>query len=118
MAFPMPITTTKLSKITLAKRLRSLAAASYCRPSSYGQELNERGSLGSTLGHRGNYECLKLETFCQQASSGNYFGSGDEGARTPNPRLAKPVLSQLSYVPLSTRFRLYQATQSIKLLRD
>ncbi len=27
--------------------------------------------------------------------------SGDEGARTPNPRLAKPVLSQLSYVPNS-----------------
>ena len=25
--------------------------------------------------------------------------SGDEGARTLNPRLAKPVLSQLSYVP-------------------
>ena len=25
--------------------------------------------------------------------------SGDEGARTPNPRLAKAVLSQLSYVP-------------------
>ena len=25
--------------------------------------------------------------------------SGDEGDRTPNPRLAKPVLSQLSYVP-------------------
>ncbi len=27
--------------------------------------------------------------------------SGDEGDRTPNPRLAKPVLSQLSYVPES-----------------
>ncbi len=25
--------------------------------------------------------------------------NGDEGARTPNPRLAKAVLSQLSYVP-------------------
>ena len=27
------------------------------------------------------------------------FISGDERARTVNPRLAKPVLSQLSYVP-------------------
>ena len=27
-------------------------------------------------------------------------GSGDERARTANPRLAKPVLSQLSYVPV------------------
>ncbi len=26
-------------------------------------------------------------------------GSGDEGNRTPNPRLAKAVLCQLSYVP-------------------
>ena len=26
--------------------------------------------------------------------------SGDEGARTPNPCLAKAVLSQLSYVPV------------------
>lgn len=25
--------------------------------------------------------------------------SGDEGARTPDPRLAKAVLSQLSYIP-------------------
>ncbi len=30
--------------------------------------------------------------------------SGDEGARTPNPRLAKAVLSQLSYVPDSSVF--------------
>ena len=27
------------------------------------------------------------------------YKSGDERARTANPRLAKPVLSQLSYVP-------------------
>ena len=41
------------------------------------------------------------------AQAQNYTGapiirkgvSGDEGARTLNPRLAKPVLSQLSYVP-------------------
>ncbi len=26
-------------------------------------------------------------------------GGGDEGNRTPNPRLAKAVLCQLSYVP-------------------
>ena len=26
-------------------------------------------------------------------------GSGDEGIRTPDPRLAKAVLSQLSYIP-------------------
>ena len=29
----------------------------------------------------------------------NALISGDERARTVNPRLAKPVLSQLSYVP-------------------
>ncbi len=28
-----------------------------------------------------------------------YASGGDEGARTLDPRLAKPVLSQLSYVP-------------------
>jgi hypothetical protein len=30
-------------------------------------------------------------------------GGGDEGNRTPNPRLAKAVLCQLSYVPVSVR---------------
>ena len=33
------------------------------------------------------------------ASSSEKEKSGDEGARTPDPRLAKPVLSQLSYIP-------------------
>ena len=28
------------------------------------------------------------------------FLSGDEGTRTPDPRLAKAVLSQLSYIPI------------------
>ena len=32
-------------------------------------------------------------------------GSGDEGNRTPNPRLAKAVLCQLSYVPRTERGR-------------
>jgi hypothetical protein len=32
-------------------------------------------------------------------------GSGDDGARTHNPRLAKPVLSQLSYVPAGAGVR-------------
>ena len=32
--------------------------------------------------------------------------SGDEGARTPNPRLAKAVLSQLSYVPIFENFQI------------
>ena len=27
--------------------------------------------------------------------------SGDEGTRTPDPRLAKAVLSQLSYIPVT-----------------
>ena len=27
--------------------------------------------------------------------------SGDEGTRTPDPRLAKAVLSQLSYIPVA-----------------
>ncbi len=31
------------------------------------------------------------------------MSSGDERARTANPRLAKPVLSQLSYVPTGGR---------------
>ena len=30
-------------------------------------------------------------------------GSGDEGIRTPDPRLAKAVLSQLSYIPRPVR---------------
>ena len=30
---------------------------------------------------------------------------GDEGDRTLNPRLAKPVLSQLSYVPVGREVR-------------
>ena len=29
----------------------------------------------------------------------NHSLSGDEGTRTPDPRLAKAVLSQLSYIP-------------------
>jgi hypothetical protein len=33
----------------------------------------------------------------REATHGN--NSGDEGNRTPNPRLAKAVLCQLSYVP-------------------
>src|SRR3954453_20681486 len=32
-------------------------------------------------------------------ASARCTGSGDEGNRTPNPRLAKAVLCQLSYVP-------------------
>ena len=31
------------------------------------------------------------------------IAGGDEGARTLDPRLAKPVLSQLSYVPVRGR---------------
>ena len=34
-----------------------------------------------------------------------FFPSGDERARTANPRLAKPVLSQLSYVPKAAERR-------------
>ena len=30
----------------------------------------------------------------------NLSHSGDEGTRTPDPRLAKAVLSQLSYIPV------------------
>ena len=33
-------------------------------------------------------------------TSADTFASGDEGNRTPNPRLAKAVLCQLSYVPV------------------
>ena len=29
------------------------------------------------------------------------FTHGDEGTRTPDPRLAKAMLSQLSYIPVS-----------------
>ena len=38
----------------------------------------------------------------RNACSGLVFG-GDEGNRTPNPRLAKAVLCQLSYVPWDYR---------------
>ena len=40
---------------------------------------------------------------------GTHKFSGDEGARTPDPRLAKPVLYQLSYVPASVGHRVYRA---------
>ena len=33
--------------------------------------------------------------------SRNLFRSGDEGIRTPDPLLARQVLSQLSYTPIS-----------------
>ena len=36
---------------------------------------------------------------CFARSFASPTASGDEGARTLNPRLAKPVLSQLSYIP-------------------
>ena len=32
---------------------------------------------------------------------GTLFPSGDEGIRTPDPLLARQVLSQLSYTPVS-----------------
>lgn len=35
-------------------------------------------------------------------ASGRVCAGGDEGNRTPNPRLAKAVLCQLSYVPMSS----------------
>ena len=38
-------------------------------------------------------------TRCFPMSLASPTASGDEGARTLNPRLAKPVLSQLSYIP-------------------
>ncbi len=35
----------------------------------------------------------------QKTKFSGHFRSGDEGGRTPNPRVANAVLSQLSYVP-------------------
>ena len=47
------------------------------------------------------------EPFLQAQGESN----GDEGDRTLNPRLAKPVLSQLSYVPdASDEWRLVSRT--------
>ena len=42
----------------------------------------------------------KYRTFFQILKSGGLFqSSGDEGIRTPDPLLARQVLSQLSYTP-------------------
>src|SRR4051794_39324810 len=52
-------------------------------------------AVGAGAARRGRATPLRC------ALSGSW--SGDEGNRTPNPRLAKAVLCQLSYVPRRTR---------------
>lgn len=42
---------------------------------------------------------LELRLRAQKGLVGSKLISGAEGDRTPDPRLAKPVLSQLSYRP-------------------
>ena len=57
---------------------------------------------GTRRGHRFRNECISCEKLYRatgQAKKVWKANSGDEGDRTLNPRLAKPVLSQLSYVP-------------------
>ena len=51
---------------------------------------------------RASYACevLTLFTICQLFNF--HIVSGDEGIRTPDPLLARQVLSQLSYTPKST----------------
>ena len=42
------------------------------------------------------------------------FLSGDGGIRTPDPRLAKPVLSQLSYIPTKLKHILSSTPHCVK----
>jgi hypothetical protein len=47
------------------------------------------------------YFYLVLDSNCVPQTCFLFFRSGgDEGTRTPDPRLAKAVLSQLSYIPI------------------
>ncbi len=66
-----------------------------------GQKVAKGGETGtSSTGETGKRQVLTLardETSRRVVA--NAGRSGDERARTANPRLAKPVLSQLSYVP-------------------
>jgi hypothetical protein len=46
----------------------------------------------------GNSRSLRVQPVERSATT---YGDGDEGDRTPDPLLAKQVLSQLSYIPRS-----------------
>ena len=45
------------------------------------------------------------------------FGSGDEGIRTPDPLLARQVLSQLSYTPMGLWLIQFSLTDGLKWTR-
>ena len=45
--------------------------------------------------------CSLSELYSKMDSHPSYSSYGDEGSRTPDLRLAKPPLSQLSYIPES-----------------
>ena len=48
--------------------------------------------------------------------SRNLFRSGDEGIRTPDPLLARQVLSQLSYTPIGSGLK-WTRTIDLTLIR-
>ncbi len=49
--------------------------------------------------------------------SWNLFHSGDEGIRTPDPLLARQVLSQLSYTPIGVLLILFFYKHGLKWTR-
>ena len=65
------------------------------------QPANEReGDVIRRLTKRQASGAKSLRILITQALPSFSDGSGDDRDRTGNPRLAKPVLSQLSYIPI------------------
>ncbi len=54
--------------------------------------------------HASVYSLLKEPYYSMSQLMTHLFENGDDRARTDNLRLAKPALSQLSYVPGPTEF--------------
>ncbi len=58
-------------------------------------------SPGALLGQ--GVPTLPTGSLCNASNGPIRTGGGDEGTRTPDPLLAKEVLSQLSYIPVADR---------------
>ncbi len=89
-------TTTKLSKIESTNRTIPL----YLSSAAMGRSTQLSScTLPATIESRIISKVWKVARALCCSKRQRIKKNGDEGDRTPNPRLAKPVLSQLSYVP-------------------